>query len=243
MIELKDLSFSYGATPIFNGVDLTLDCDDFIAILGPNGAGKSTLLKLILGLLKPDSGYINHPKCEHFISYVPQNIPLSRTFPISALDVVLMGRLNGRMLNRYSPNDKKLALNALDQVACSHLANRDITELSGGQRQRIYIARALCGEAKMIALDEPLASIDTKGQVEIYEILKRINSDKIGIIMVSHDTNMSIAYAKTVLYVALGNVFAHSVAGVSPKALLAHLKEEHDHFCEVELALGCQCEH
>ncbi|MBQ7271111.1 MAG: ABC transporter ATP-binding protein, partial [Campylobacter sp.] len=204
-LTIENLNFSYGESIVFENLNLNYNKKDFLAIVGPNGGGKSTILKLILGLLKPKAGsvkiYGKSPNLQK-IGYVPQYIASSKSFPISVLEVVLSGLIDKKMFGFYSGSDKKIAFEKLALVGMSEFANSRISELSGGQRQRVYIARALCGESEILLLDEPTASIDTMGQVQIFELLKELNLGGIGIIMVSHEINLALSYATKAAYVA-----------------------------------------
>lgn len=244
MIELENVSFYYANTLALKDINLKYDSKDFLTIIGPNGGGKSTLIRLILGLLKPACGEVrvfgkDPSKEQYFLSYVPQQIPLNYSFPMSVLDVALMGRLSKKTLGFYNKDDKLKALEALKKVGVSEFAKRRINDLSGGQRQRVYIARALCANAKIIILDEPTASIDIKGQTEIYSLLKGLNQTGIGVIMISHDINVAINYATKVAHVNK-ILTMHDVNFKDD--FLTHLSSHKDHFCDVELILGeCSC--
>jgi len=203
IIETHNLNFSYNGQPVISGVNLKIQTGDFMAMIGPNGGGKTTLLKLMLGLLKADSGSIRifgkPPKeVSYRIGYVPQDIHINQNFPISASDVVLMGKLKpGRGWSRHAKEDRMDALQALERVGIGKYSNRRIGELSVGQKQRVFIARALVTDPDILFLDEPTASIDTKGQNEFYAILKELNQ-KITIIVVSHDLMVISRYVKSV---------------------------------------------
>jgi len=203
IIETHNLNFSYNGQPVISGVNLKIKSGDFMAMIGPNGGGKTTLLKLMLGLLKADSGSIRifgkPPKeVSYRIGYVPQDIHINQNFPISASDVVLMGKLKpGRGWSRHAKEDRMEALQALERVGIGKYSNRRIGELSVGQKQRVFIARALVTDPDILFLDEPTASIDTKGQNEFYAILKELNH-KITIIVVSHDLMVISRYVKSV---------------------------------------------
>ncbi|MCD8213949.1 MAG: ABC transporter ATP-binding protein [Campylobacter sp.] len=247
-IEINNLSFDYDGQTALENINLTYDNKDFLAIIGPNGGGKSTLLKLMLGLLTPQSGEIrlfgDSPKnVSKFIGYVPQNFLSNQSFPMRVVEVVLMGLLDKKIFGFYSKSERELAMNALDSVGMAKFSEQRIGELSGGQRQRVYIARALCANAKILMLDEPTASIDTKGQAEIYAILKRINADGIGVVLISHDLNIALNYASKVAYVSK-NLYLHDISPQMIKRdFIEHLAHEHSHFCDVEVALGeCACE-
>mgnify|MGYP001814126323 FL=1 len=203
IIETHNLHFSYNGQPVISGVNLKVKSGDFLAMIGPNGGGKTTLLKLMLGLLKADSGSIRifgkPPKeVSHRIGYVPQNIHINQNFPISPLDVVLMGKLKpGKDWSRHAKEDRMEALQALERLGVGKYSNHRIGELSIGQKQRVFIARALVTDPDILFLDEPTASIDTKGQNEFYAILKELNQ-KITIIVVSHDLMVISRYVKSV---------------------------------------------
>ena len=203
IIETHNLHFSYNGQPVISGVNLKVKSGDFMAMIGPNGGGKTTLLKLMLGLLKADSGSIRifgkPPKeVSHRIGYVPQNIHINQNFPISPLDVVLMGKLKpGRYWSRPAKEYRMEALKALERLGVGKYSNHRIGELSIGQKQRVFIARALVTDPDILFLDEPTASIDTKGQNEFYAILKELNQ-KITIIVVSHDLMVISRYVKSV---------------------------------------------
>ncbi len=203
IIETHNLNFSYDRQPVISGVNLKIQSGDFMAMIGPNGGGKTTLLKLMLGLLKADSGSIRifgkPPKeVSYRIGYVPQDIHINQNFPISSSDVVLMGKLKpGKGWSRHAKEDRIDALQALERVGIGKYSNRRIGELSVGQKQRVFIARALVTDPDILFLDEPTASIDTKGQNEFYAILKELNQ-KITIIVVSHDLMVISRYVKSV---------------------------------------------
>jgi len=234
LIKIKNLFFKYQKTDILENVNLTIKDDDFLAIIGPNGGGKSTLLKLILGLLPLQSGKIEKYIKNSQIGYVPQNTNLNIDFPITALEVVLMGHVSSKKrIFGYSKDEISCALESLNQVGMKDYANKKIGDLSGGQRQRVFIARALCSNPKIMLLDEPTASIDVQGQQEIYELLRELNKS-ICIVVVSHDLSILLNYAKNVAHINRSLVY-HSLAEVQKNVTLAD-----DHLCEVELlsALG-----
>lgn len=247
-VKIENLSFGYDENLIFEKINLSYEIKDFLAIIGPNGGGKSTLLRLMLGLLKPTSGEIkifgkNPSEVSKAVGYVPQNIFINANFPMRVLEVVLMGRIDRKIFGFYTKEDKLEAMKALEKVGMSEFANSRIGELSGGQRQRVYIARALCAKAKILMLDEPTASIDTKGQAAIYSLLSEINKEGIGVILISHDVNIALSFATKVAYVN-HKIHMHDITpDRSKQEFIAHLAREHKHFCDVEIALKeCGCE-
>jgi len=218
IIEVKDVWFFYNGIPVLQEVNLTIRRGDFVALLGPNGGGKTTLLKLMLGLLKPERGAIlvfgESPRASsHRIGYMPQHLHFNQSFPISVLDVVLMGKLRpGLGWSRYSQKDKMAAQQALERVEMGEYANRRVGELSGGQQQRVFIARALVDEPEVLFLDEPTTSVDTKHQTDLFDILKELN-ETVTIIVVSHDIGIVSSHVKSVACVNQ-QVFYHDDAEI-----------------------------
>ncbi len=203
IIQIKDVSFSFNGHTVLRDVNLMVKEGEFLALIGPNGGGKTTLLRLILGLLEADHGDIlvfGKPprKVTHRMGYVPQEVHFNKSFPISVVDVVLMGRLrSGIGWSRHSQSDRIVAQQVLEQMGMWGYRNSSIGELSGGQRQRIFIARALVTEPDILLLDEPTTSVDTKGQSDFYELLKDLN-EKITIVLVSHDLMILTSHVKSV---------------------------------------------
>ena len=160
-VELRDVGFSFRETPVLEGVSLSVESGDYLAILGPNGSGKTTLLRLILGLLEPDRGSVRvfgetPAKARGRVGYVPQRAAFDLDFPIGVLDVVLMGRLAARRpLRFFSGDDRAIALGALEKVEMASHADRPVGALSGGQLQRVLIARARAREPHRLLHDEP----------------------------------------------------------------------------------------
>ncbi len=200
IIEIKNVSFSYGDHEVLNNINLNVHRGDYLGIIGPNGGGKTTLIKLILGLLKPSNGEVlifgepvNKLKNKKRIGYVAQKVTnFDPTFPITAAAVVGLGGGNN------SANIKW----ALEKVEMSEFANRLIGELSGGQQQRIFIARALAQKPEIIFLDEPTTGIDANSQKEFLDFLKKLNRElDITLILISHDINLITEEATEIAYI------------------------------------------
>jgi len=239
IVQISHVSFAYGDQKALEDVNLEIREGNFMAMIGPNGGGKTTLLKLILGLLKPAAGtirVIDRPatKASHLIGYVPQNVHINQRFPISALDIVLMGKLMpGKRWSRTSRSDRRDAMQALEQMEIEAYADQKIGDLSGGQRQRIFIARALVTRPKLLLLDEPTASIDTKGQADFYRLLERLNVTTT-ILLVSHDLLAISTHVKSVACVNK-RLHYHNQAEITGEMLETMYPCADDQVCPVEL--------
>lgn len=206
VIEIEDLCFAYQDVNVLQHVSCRVFSGDYVGIIGPNGGGKTTLLKLILGFLKPTSGKIRvfgqpPPADLSRIAYVPQAMRFDKQFPISVLEVVLLGRLSHLpWYGRYSNEDLQAARNALERVGLLSLQHHPFGTLSGGQAQRTLIARALVSNPELLLLDEPTASIDAQAQADIYRVLEDLRGS-MTILMVTHDLEAAIKHVKSVLCV------------------------------------------
>ena len=221
-ITVTDLTFSYNGVPVVENAGFTVKHREFLAVIGPNGGGKSTLIKLMLGLLRPDSGRVRvfgkpPKKISHCFGYVPQDVAINRAFPISVMDVVLMGRLRHHGTSRMQPRDRQAARDALERMGMAGFEDRKISDLSGGQRERVFIARALTTDPDILILDEPTASVDTTGRAELYALLKDLNQTKT-IVMVSHDLMVMSSHVTAVACVNR-RVFYHDQGEITQDML------------------------
>lgn len=192
-VDVHDVTVAYHRKPVLWDVDVELPAGRLIGVVGPNGAGKSTLLKAILGLVPIASGRIQvfgRPTSEarSMIGYVPQRETVDWDFPVSALDVVVMGRY-GRLgwFRRPGKRDRNAAMECLKQLGMADFANRQINQLSGGQQQRVFLARALAQEAAIYFMDEPLAGVDAATEQAIIELLRSLRSAGKTVVAVHHD--------------------------------------------------------
>lgn len=207
VIQLKDVNFAYedGALVLEN-INLAIERGDFACVVGPNGGGKTTLFKLLLGLLQPNSGsievlYGSPIQQRAKIGYVPQFSKFDAGFPVSVLDVVLMGCLDRSFFwGRYSSQQIDNAQQSLADVGLKGLENKGFADLSGGQKQRALIARALVSEPELLLLDEPTASVDIHGTEQFYSMFEEMNK-RFTIVMVSHDIGFVSRRVKSVICV------------------------------------------
>jgi ABC-type Mn2+/Zn2+ transport system ATPase subunit/ABC-type Zn uptake system ZnuABC Zn-binding protein ZnuA len=206
-IEVNELSTSYDRKTVLSNINMVLESGKLYGLLGPNGAGKSTLFKSILGLVKYDSGeiLINGKRVEEIrnkIAYIPQKEEIDWSFPATVIDIVLTGRLSMKKpLDRFSSDDARLALEALQKVGMSEFTNRQISDLSGGQQQRVFIARALCQEAEILMFDEPFVGVDITTEEKIMQIIKGLVNANKTVIMIHHDLSKVKEYFDAVIMI------------------------------------------
>lgn len=191
-IKVSGVSLTFRERLILDDITITIPQGEFLGIIGPNGGGKTVFLKLLVGLLNPTRGSISIfgktvSQARGIIGYVPQYAKFDSDFPTTVFRTVLMSRLPCRKsFWHYSDEDRDIALTALRQVEMAELADRPIGRLSGGQLQRVLIARALALQPKLLLLDEPTASLDTKVGQGVYSLLGSI-AQQMTIVLVSHD--------------------------------------------------------
>jgi ABC-type Mn2+/Zn2+ transport system ATPase subunit len=192
-IEISDLTAGYGAAPVLVEVSLAISAGSQTAVVGPNGAGKSTLFKALVNMLPATNGQVlvdGQPLHQQLrkIAYVPQREEVDWRFPVTVLDVVLMGRY-GRIgwLRRPGREDRAVALRCLEQIGITQLARSPIGALSGGQQQRVFLARALAQEPRILILDEPFAGVDSPTQEAVLELLASLRGHGVTLLVSTHD--------------------------------------------------------
>ena len=198
-VEVRGLKVAYDAQPVLRDVSFWIPQGSLAAVVGPNGAGKSTLIKAVLGLLRPLSGTVvlrgaaRAKKPE--IAYVPQSSSVDWDFPVTVLDVVMMGRY-GRLgwLRRPGRAERETALAMLERVGMRPYAARHISRLSGGQRQREFLARALAQEAEIYLLDEPFKGVDARTESVILSLLQELKRQGKTAVVVHHDLRTVAEY-------------------------------------------------
>ncbi len=197
LVHLDGVHVRYGSAVALRDVSLALDAGAAIALVGPNGGGKSTLLKAVLGLAPVVEGTVSvlgGPPDRHRaqIGYVPQLDALDPEFPVSAIEVVLMGRYRrigwGRRPRRV---DRDAAGAALDEVGLLDRAGDRFGTLSGGQRQRVLLARTVAQEARVLLLDEPFNGLDATSSEILLRVIERLRGEGVGLLMSTHDLTVA----------------------------------------------------
>lgn len=194
-LEIHQLTVNYDKTPVLWDIALTIPTGVLVGIVGPNGAGKSTLIKAALGLVQPISGrveFFGQPlkNVRQRVAYVPQRESVDWDFPVTARDLVLMGRYGRLGLFRYPRQaDWAAADYYLNLVGMSGYGQRQISQLSGGQQQRVFLARALLQEADVYFMDEPFTGVDLATETVIVQLLQQLRAKGKTVFVVHHDLN------------------------------------------------------
>lgn len=203
IIQLQDISASYGERMVLSHVNLSVYEHDFLGVIGPNGGGKTTLIKIILGLLKPVGGSLHFYRDgkevpEITMGYLPQYNNIDKKFPISVYEVVLSGLNKEKSLfSRYTSGQHEQVRKTILRMGLEGLEKRAIGELSGGQLQRALLGRALVSNPEVVILDEPNTYIDKKFEAKLYSLLEEINKER-AVVLVCHDIGTILQNVKTV---------------------------------------------
>jgi manganese/iron transport system ATP-binding protein len=193
-LRTRSLTVSYGRRTVLEDATLAVPRGAMLGIVGPNGGGKSTLLKAVLGLVPKERGEVEilgrkvDRRTRRLVGYVPQREDVDWKFPVSAFDVVMMGRVPSLgFLRRPAAEDREAVWKALRTVGMAEVAGERIGEFSGGQQQRIFLARALAQGAELLLLDEPVSGVDAPSQHEIFDLLRGLQEEGKTIIVTTHD--------------------------------------------------------
>jgi zinc/manganese transport system ATP-binding protein len=253
VVVANDVSVRLRDAMVWSAASFGIPAGSFTAVVGPNGAGKTTLLKLLLGLVPASSGtlrVLGRPprRGDPEIGYVPQRRSLDAETPIRGVDIVRLG-MDGAHWGIRNPFANRSEQQArLDEViaavGATAFAHRSVGLLSGGEQQRLMLAQALCGDPKLLLLDEPLASLDMRNQVAIAHLVKRIvRENGVTAMMVTHDMNPILGVIDHVVYIAQGRVLSGSPQDVVTTATLSAmyggqvevLRDSHGHVFVVGL--------
>lgn len=221
-IEVKSLSFNYKYHNVLKNIDFKAEQGNLVCVLGKNGAGKSTLFRCILGLLPGFKGNVivngkniknlTDQELAHTMAYIPQSH--SSTFSYSVMDMVLMGTT--AQLKRFSSPGKsqlQIAMNALEQMNISHLADRNYTHISGGEQQLVLIARVIAQQAKIIIMDEPCSNLDYGNQIKLMNEVQKLAKQGYLIIQSTHNPQQALLFANQVMVLIDGKIsrFGNSI--------------------------------
>lgn len=242
VVKFDSVSFAFNGTSVLEEVSLEIREREFVSMVGPNGGGKTTLLRLILGLLHPAQGEVRvfgraPERVRERIGYTPQHAMYDPRFPVTVIDVVMMGRLAGHVGGAYSRKDRGAAVHALEEMQLEHLAGSPFSALSGGQRQRVLIARALASEPELLLLDEPTSNMDPAVGDRLLHILREL-SKRMTIVMASHDLGFVSSMVSSVVCVNR-QVVIHPTSDVTGEMIKDvyggdYRMIRHDHRCAEE---------
>jgi ABC-type Mn2+/Zn2+ transport system ATPase subunit len=224
LVTFDHATLGYGRHVVLRDLTFTIDEGDFLGLVGPNGSGKTTLLRAVLGTHAPLSGAVRLAPGLRF-GYVPQRDMVDYDYPLTAVDVVLMGRYDRIGLGRRpSARDRARAMEALEQVGIAALAGKHLKNLSGGQRQRTLIARALVGEPNVLVLDEPTSGMDLVSTTQILGLVRDLHERSgITVLMVSHALNEVANYVERIALVVPGGFRIGATAEIMTEAVLSGL--------------------
>jgi iron complex transport system ATP-binding protein len=217
-LKVDNLSYKYDELEILEEISFAINQGDFLGLIGPNGSGKSTLLKNINSILKPDKGKVylddydlqelSNKEMAKKLAVVPQNTNVNFNFTVK--EIVLMGR--APYISRFkneSEEDFEIAWEAMRLTNVDGLANRSINQLSGGERQRVILARSLAQQPEILLLDEPTSNLDINYQLEIMNLLKKLNCDHdLTLLIILHDLNLASEYCDKLILLKEGKIYA-----------------------------------
>ncbi|MGE3181715.1 MAG: metal ABC transporter ATP-binding protein [Phycisphaerae bacterium] len=213
-LSIHDMTVAYRRKPVLWDIEYDAPNGALIGLVGPNGAGKSTLIKAVLELIPKASGRVliygkHYAEQRHLVGYVPQRESVDWDFPVSALDVVTMGRY-GKVgwCRPVSRAHRDAARDALARVGLSEYATRQIRQLSGGQQQRVFLARALAQDAQLYLMDEPFASVDAATEQAIVTVLESLRAAGKTVLVVHHDLETVRDYFEYVILLNM-RIVAH----------------------------------
>jgi zinc transport system ATP-binding protein len=230
LLKLENAGFSKNNKWLVKGVSLEVKQGEIVTLIGPNGSGKSTTAKIALGIYKEIEGKVK--KFTNNIGYVPQKISIDWTLPIRVIDFMSLTK---------EPTDEQINV-ALNLTGVEHLRNKSLGNLSGGEFQRVLIARAIAKQPEVLVLDEPVQGVDFKGEIALYELIKKISEElNCGILLISHDLhvvmsatdfvvclNGHVCCSGTPQAVAKNNEYKE-LFGDSASTILSLYEHKHDH--------------
>lgn len=232
-LATEHLAVAYGETLVVDNLDMRIPPGKVTAIIGPNGCGKSTVLKAAGRILKPKGGavYLNGEdiRCltTREVARKMAILPQSPQAPVGMTvgELIAYGRFPYRHgFGRLTVEDKKIIQWALDVTKLTEYETTAVDNLSGGQRQRVWIAMALAQQTDLILLDEPTTYLDLAYQLEVLELLYRLNREQgCTIVMVLHDLNLAARFADYMIAIRDGAIIRD---GVPEEVMTAQVLKE-----------------
>jgi zinc/manganese transport system ATP-binding protein len=234
VLALDKVGIAFAGRTILDDVSFEVHRGEFTGLIGSNGVGKTTLLRIVLGLLRPDSGAVRvlgEPLSQHrrSLGYVPQKVALDPDVPVRARDLVALG-LDGHRFGfgRRSGPQRQLVEEMLRSVDAEQFADSRVGSLSGGEQQRVLMAHALISRPKLLLLDEPLANLDPKSVQEIVSLLHRVAADHdVAILLSAHEMNALLPVMDRIVYLADGRAASGTTEEVVRSEVLSKLYGHH----------------
>tara|TARA_B110000090_G_C13381654_1_gene446065 strand:- start:1005 stop:1760 length:756 start_codon:yes stop_codon:yes gene_type:complete len=231
LVQVKDLSVSYGAQKVLSHVSLSVTAGEIVTIVGPNGSGKTSLLRAIIGAVKPIHGHVEHAQGVK-LGYVPQRLHIDETLPMTV----------SRFLKLPGGIARTSIDQALTQAGVPDLTDAQLSKLSGGQFQRVLLARALIGKPDLLLLDEATQGLDQRGSAAFYQQIEQVRQDTgCAVLMISHELHVVMSASDRVICLN-GHVCCEGTPAVVASApeyralfgtgtggALAMYRHEHDH--------------
>ena len=241
MIEVNNISFSYGKNEVLKDISFDVNKKECIAVLGNNGAGKSTLITCLNRIRTPETGNVcisgkdifkmSRNKIAQNISYVSQQTELSHH---TVYDTVLLGR-KPYIKWTISDEDLKICDKMLELVGMTSFKLKYINELSGGEVQKVMLARALVQEPNLLLLDEPTSNLDPKNQHEMMKLVKDMAREQnISILLVIHDINLALRYCDKFLFIKDGLVLSFGDSSTITERILEEVYDIKTNLVEIE---------
>ena len=234
-VRLQNAAVRLGGRWIWQDVDLSVEAGEFLVVLGPNGAGKTTLLRVVLGLVPLAAGSVSvvgtdAHSARGLVGFVPQRRTLDRDLYVRARDLVGLGvdgnRFGVQLSASARRSKREMVQEAIDAVGATSFADRAVGHLSGGEQQRLLLAQALVTRPKLLLLDEPLASLDLRGQAQATALVSGVARERgITVVLVAHDVNPLVSVLDRVAYVARGQITAGTPDEVITSERLSALYE------------------
>ncbi len=224
LVQIRSASLGYAGRSVLTGVDLDIRQGDHVGIVGPNGSGKTTLLRSVLGLLRPIAGEVTR-FAGVTVGYVPQRDTVDPEYPLTVLDIVMMG-LYRRVgaLHRLGKPEREAGMEALAHVGLADQSERPFRSLSGGQKQRVLLARALAGSPSLLLMDEPTNGMDLPAEHSMMLLIDHLRREHgLTVVMVSHLLNTVVNHVENVVLVGEGRIRVGAVEEMVTEPVLAAL--------------------
>ncbi len=236
IINIQNLSFSYGENKVFEDINLKINKGDFAAFIGPNGSGKTTLIELIVGNIKPDKGQakLYDNRAHQFkdwkkISYLSQDVKnFNNSFPATVKEIIAANLYREMGFFKIINNKiEEIVDKSLEKVNMQKYQDRKIGSLSGGQQQRVFLARGLSTDPEIILLDEPMSGVDKEVQKELYHLLNKLNQKyNITLVMISHDIHVISRYVNRIICFRNEKIYSHLEEDFDYRDYLARTDDE-----------------